>query len=486
MHGPTASALVILGSLLTFSARVTISATTLVTVNASRSGPANGDSAVAAISANGRYVAFVSDASDLVPDDTNGTQDVFVRDLAKGVTMLVSRNHTGTASGNGRSDAPVMSGSGRYIAFASHASDLVEADTNGVQDVFVRDLATGLTTLISRDSAGMASGNGESFGPSISASGRSVAFVSFASNLVAGDTNATIDMFVRDLMTGATTLVSVNSSGTASGNFFTEFGRISADGRSVAFSSFASDLVARDTNNTQDVFVRNLKPGATSLVSANSAGTDSGNGSSGGSAIDAKGRSVAFSSAASDLVPDGAGGGVFLRDLRAGATTRVSVTTDGMPIAGAASPVMSANGRSIGFLKVLYRFGEDVGTDVYVRDLKRGVTVLVSESTPGPGVPNDAPTSMSANGRFFGFVTAANDLAGSDTNGGFDAFVYDLARDLVVLASVNASGTGTGNRSSYDALVSANGRMVAFTSDASDLVAADTNGKRDVFARALR
>ena len=130
-HAPTAAPLVLIWSLLASSALATAATTTLVTLKTSGSGPANGDSSVAAVSANGRYLAFVSDASDLVADDTNGAQDVFVRDLQKGVTMLVSRNRAGTGSGNGRSDAPVMSASGRYVAFVSHANDLAEDDTNG-------------------------------------------------------------------------------------------------------------------------------------------------------------------------------------------------------------------------------------------------------------------------------------------------------------------------------------------------------------------
>ena len=129
---------------------------------------------------------------------------------------------------------------------------------------------------------------------------------------------------------------------------------------------------------------------------------------------------------------------------------------------------------------------EAVGTDVYVRDMQRGVTVRVSESMPGPGVPSDSPVSMSGDGRLFGFDSIAGDLVGGDTNGGFDAFVYDVERNLVRLASVNAAGTGSGNSGSYGPLLSANGRVAAFQSNASDLVAGDMNGKLDVFVRSLR
>ena len=205
-------------------------ATVLVSVNTA--GTAGGSYFDPVISANGRFVTFVSFASDLVTNDTNDTNgmlDVFVRDLKTGSTGLVSVNSAGTGSGNGASDLPAISADGRFVAFRSGASDLVANDTNRTFDVFVRDLKTGTTTLVSVNSAGTGSGNGSSGSaiargeeiaapPVISADGRFVAFVSFARDLVDNDTNGNqSDVFVRDLKTGTTTLVSVNSAGTRSG-----------------------------------------------------------------------------------------------------------------------------------------------------------------------------------------------------------------------------------------------------------------------------
>src|SRR5439155_409199 len=148
------------------------------------------------LSADGRYVAFASDASNLVTGDTGGRGDIFVRDLQTGVTTRASLD-SGGAQGNASSDLPALSADGRYVAFASDASNLVSGDTNNVGDIFVRDLQTGVTTRVSLDSSGTQA-NGSSSGPAISADGRYVAFTSLANNLVSGDTNNTWDIFVRD------------------------------------------------------------------------------------------------------------------------------------------------------------------------------------------------------------------------------------------------------------------------------------------------
>jgi|GEM_PF-1585857 len=212
----------------------------------------NGDSGCPSISADGRYVAFQSYASNLVPGDTNGTWDVFVHDRLTGQTTRVSVASDGT-QGNGDSECPSISADGRYVAFASLASNLVPGDTNGTWDVFVHDRLTGQTTRVSVASGG-AQGNSGSWCPSISADGRYVAFQSYASNLVPGDTNGVLDVFVHDRLTGQTTRVSVASDGTQ-GDSYSFGSSISADGRYVAFSSLASNLVPGDTNDKPDIFV---------------------------------------------------------------------------------------------------------------------------------------------------------------------------------------------------------------------------------------
>ncbi len=205
------------------------------------------------ISADGRYVAFESVATDLVVGDGNGLADVFVRDLQTNTTVRVSVDTAGGDPDNVSMNASI-SADGRYVAFDSWATDLVLGDGNGMGDVFVRDLQTNTTTRVSVDTAG-GDPDSWSMNPSISADGRYVAFGSNATDLVAGDGNGTLDIFVRDLQTNTTTRVSV---GTAGGDpdSPSQFPSISADGRYVAFDSWATNLVAGDGNGTFDVFVR--------------------------------------------------------------------------------------------------------------------------------------------------------------------------------------------------------------------------------------
>ena len=210
-----------------------------------------------AVSADGRYAVFESSAANVVSGDTNNRRDVFVVDRQTGGVSRVSVDSNG-AQANSDSFYPSISADGRYVAFHSSASNLVAGDANGSQDVFVRDLQSGTTTLVSVADGGGA-GNNSSYYPSISADGRYVAFWSYASNLVAGDTNNRPDVFMRDVQSDTTTLVSVADGGGA-GNFDSYYPSISADGRYVAFWSYASNLVAGDTNGRTDVFLHEVVP----------------------------------------------------------------------------------------------------------------------------------------------------------------------------------------------------------------------------------
>src|SRR5262245_35592588 len=216
-------------------------------------GGAEGDSYSAFVtpSGDGRFVAFHSGASNLVAVDTNGADDVFVHDRQLGTTELVSVATDGT-QGNSDSDRPWISADGRFVAFRSNASNLVAGDTNAKNDVFVRDRQLGTTERVSVSTGGV-QGNLGSFFASISGDGRFVAFASHASNLVAADTNGVDDVFVRDRLLGTTERVSVDSGG-AEGNHHSVYLMISRDGLFVTFRSNASDLVAGDTNGVRDVF----------------------------------------------------------------------------------------------------------------------------------------------------------------------------------------------------------------------------------------
>ncbi|MCP9495515.1 MAG: immunoglobulin domain-containing protein [Pyrinomonadaceae bacterium MAG19_C2-C3] len=405
--------------------------TRLVSLNRAGTSGGNSDSDFSAISADGRFITFGSDASDLVENDTNNTWDIFVRDMQTGVTTLVSVNNTNTGSGNEESQDPSISADGRFIAFESYASDLVANDTD-YKNVFVRDMLTGVTTLVSVNNIG-AGGDHQSFNASISADGRFIAFSSFASNLVADDSNYAKDVFVRDMQTGVTKLVSVNNAGTG-GNYYSFNASINADGRFVAFSSDASDLVANDTNGVADVFIRDVQTGVTTLVSIDSKRSDIGNSDSRAPSISADGRFIAFYSNASNLV---------------------------------ANDINHA-------------------TDIFVRDMQTGVTALVSVNNMNTG-GNDRShvPSISADGRFVAFSSFASNLVANDINNTKDVFVRDMQTGMITLVSINNTNTGSGNNFSNTPAISANGRIITFYSDANDLTANDTNDSRDVFVRGI-
>ena len=488
------------GSLLAAS---TVGAAELVSVNSAGTDTGNSASNVAAISADGRFVALQSLATDLdaVTPDTNGTFDIYLRDLQTGTTTLVSVNSAGADSGNGSSSFPVISADGRFVAFRSRANDLdaETPDTNGTFDIYLRDLQAGTTRLVSVNSAGIDSGNSISQFPVISADGLFVAFVSFASDLVTSDTNGTRDIYVRDLQAGTTRLVSVNDAGTDSGNSFSDIPVISADGLFVGFRSLASDLVITDTNGNTDIYVRDLQAGTTTLVSVNSAGTDSGNFFSRQGVISADGGFVAFVSGASDLVITDTNGNtdIYVRDLQAGTTTLVSVNSAGTDSGNSGSdhPVISADGRFVAFRSLASNLDAvtpdtNVNTDIYLRDLQAGTTTLVSVNSVGTDGGNGSSQFpvISADGRFVGFDGAASDLDAvtPDTNGTQDVYLRDLQAGTTTLMSVNSAGTDSGNSASQFKVISADGRFVEFVSFATDLDAMtpDTNGQADVFVAA--
>ena len=277
---------------------------------------ANDASRDPAISGDGRFIAFQSNATNLVAGDTNRRPDIFVHDRQTGTTTRVSVDSAGNqANDNSLYNPPSISADGRFVAFQSDATNLVVGDTNGRGDIFVHDRQTGTTTRISLDSAGNET-NDASHGLSINADGRFIAFQSNATNLVAGDTNRRPDIFVHDRQTGATTRVSVDSAGNEAYSYGTSDGSslpsISADGRFVAFHSSAYNLVVGDTNYELDIFVHDRQRGTTIRANVDSAGNQADGYSFGNipsrSSISADGRFVAFTSDARNLVAGGMNG----------------------------------------------------------------------------------------------------------------------------------------------------------------------------------
>jgi len=379
-----------------------------------------------AISGDGRFVVFYSEATNLVPGDTNGTWDVFVHDTVTGETERVSVASDGT-QGNGGTSLADISYDGRYVAFTSESSNLVPADTNAAYDVFVRDRQTGATERISVASDGT-EGNGNAWRVAISAEGRCVAFRSRAYNLVPGDTNGLADIFVHDRETGETERVSVSSEGWQA-NIDCDWPAISANGRYVAFASQASTLVVGDTNDAWDVFVHDRDTGQTTRVSIPDGG---GEATLGGHApaISADGRYVAFYSSSSDLVTGDTNGDsdIFVHDRLTVATERVSIASEGTQSNGDSSwPSLSADGRYVIFSSAatnLISGDTNSQADVYMHDRETGETSRVSRTASGTQIQgNNDGGFISADARYIAFVSTGATVVPDDTNGFDDTFV---------------------------------------------------------------
>jgi Tol biopolymer transport system component len=278
----------------------------------------------ATLSADGRFAAFDSPSTNLVPGDTNLRNDCFVHDLWTGQTERVSVSSSGEEGASTSYDGRI-SANGRFVAFVSPSANLVPGDFNHQPDIFVRDRLLGTTVRVSVSSAG-AEANDLSSSPSISGDGRFVALDSLASNLVPGDTNSFFDVFVHDLTSAVTVRASVASSG-QQGNGSALRPAISSDGRFVAFESNSTNLVPGDTNDDMDIFVHDLTSGQTTRVNIGPGGVQA-NGDAARAAISADGRFVAFQSGATNLVSGGSSGTeIFVHDRWSATTTIASVSS---------------------------------------------------------------------------------------------------------------------------------------------------------------
>lgn len=312
------------------------------------------------ITPDGRYVAFSTNAG-LVPADTNQLYDIYVRDRTNGTTTLASVPSAG-GIGTGSARFGVISDDGRYVAFEYDGDDMVNGDANGYGDVFVRDMVAN-TTVIASVSSAEVSANSQSYDPQISGNGRYVIFTSDSTNLVAGDPDNETQVFVRDLQAGTTTLGSATNSG-GFGNARAIEGDISSDGRYVVFASPATDLITPATNGSYQVFRRDRTAGTTVLVSSTDAGVQGGD-SSQYPRISADGRIVAFGSAAPDLVADDTNGAtdIFTKDMTTGIVARMSVNTAGEEanFGTDVDNAISPDGTTVGFHSVSTNLA--LGTD---------------------------------------------------------------------------------------------------------------------------
>ena len=389
----------------------------------------DGMSYAPAISADGRWIAFVSEASNLLGGDPsadpNGFADIFLVDTQTSTTRLVS---SAGVPADGDSLDVDISADGRYVVFETFATNIVPDDANGAGDVVLFDAQTGGHSLVSRRGAAGVQGDDVSFAPTISADGTEVAFGSRATNLIGNDTNGKADIFVRDVVTGVTSRVSTNSSGRQANN--TSFdATIAPGGGFVALSSLASNLVNGDTNGARDVFLKNLSTGKMTRASVTN-GEQQAKGNSGLEDISANGRWVVFNSFASNLEK-----------------------------------------------------GDDNNKgDVFVRDRIDGTTVRVSRRGAIDGNGDSFGAAISDDGAYIVFGSRATNLdTGPDDNGVVtDVFEYRAATKAVVRVSVDATGGWT-DGASYDVVIAGGGSVVTFASLATDIVAGDLDGVDDVF-----
>ena len=406
------------------------------------------------ISGDGRYVSFHSDANNLVAGDSNGKRDIFVHDRQTGLTERISVSSAGV-EGNDRSDSPSISVNGQYVAFTSRASNLVEGDENGVSDVFIHDRQTGSTERVSINSDGD-EGDDRSGSVDISADGRYVAFSSIASNLVAGDENGVSDVFIHDQQTGNTERVSINSDG-GEGDGWSGFdGDISADGRYVAFLSYADNLVTGDHNNEADVFVHDRQTGETERVSVDSSGAEAirpagiFNVLTSFISISGDGRYVGFESQASNLVANDDNGvrDIFVHDRLTGETKKASVHSSGVEGNGGSysTSSFSSDGRYVSFSSVATNLvtGETGGTpaslaNVFVFDQQTGEIEKISISSSGAnGNASSASPSISADGLHIAFNSRSSNFVSSDFNGTSDVFVHSRGNIKPIISSLSS------------------------------------------------
>ncbi len=406
---------------------------------------------------------------------------------------LVSIDSTGLTGGNNTSQDSDISSTGRFVVFTSRANNLTTNDANATFDVYLRDLQTGVTQLVSVNSSGTGAGNANSTDPSVNSNGRYVAFTSDANNLVAGDNNGKSDVFVRDMFTNTTKLASINVLGTGPANGDSLHPAVSDDGKFVAFASDATNVASNDASPTRDVFLRNLESNTTTLISRALVSTVGGNGPSQSPAIslrlnddETQSVFVAFISEATDLEGGGgaAGADVYRRDFDAATTKLISSTngaTGGSVDPAAGPPALSSSGRYVAFASTAADLvaGDINGlADVFRADSATGVIDLVSQNTAGV-FSNGASSRprISGDGRYVSFTSTASNLALPDAAAGSDVFIRDIDGTATFLASANLAGDG-GSGAATEPAMSDDAKTITFTSTSANLVTESATGSQ--------
>jgi autotransporter-associated beta strand protein len=440
----------------------------------------------------GRYVVFESNARNLVPGVSNFFTHIYRRDTLTGTTVLVDTSADGTVANN-NSEIPWISDDGSRVAFISAAGNLVAGGTGVSNEIFVKDLNTGVVFLASATSGGVQA-NRDCGSPVISGDGTRVAFVSSASNLVSGVAGNTNEVFVKDLGTGAVFLASGDASDNPA-NANVSNPALSIDGNRVVFQTTATNLVTGAGGTNAEVFVKDLGTDAVVLASADAGGNPANNSATNPS-ISGDGINVAFQTAATNLV-SGAGGSnsqIFVKDLGTSAVTVVSTDATGtLGNFSSISPVLSAGGAHVAFLSNSTNFAAGTSQFVnhlYVKDLGTGALGLEDTTAAGTVAnANPANPSISGDGNYVAFESLlATNLVDNDFNGNSDTFLKSVGSGAISLISrrdpglpVLTANAGAGTSHDYRQ-VSADGRYVVFTGGA-NLVFGDSGAH--VFRRDL-
>lgn len=430
-------------------------------------GDAEGMSSEPSISADGRYVAFTSAASNVIPGDANKVPDIFVYDRQKETVELASPGEISAAEpgpgeidgqANAPSGEPAISGDGRYVAFSSYASNLVPGDTNGRQDVYVYDRATRTVERVSVGKGGV-QGNGISREPSISQDGRVVAFFSSSTKLVSGLTPVFPyqNIYVHERGAPGLELISVGEG--SGGNAPSHTPSIDGAGDLVAFESQASNLSPQNTSGEENVYLFERPAQETKLVSVGEAGKgdEAANAGSSRPSISEDGNVVAFASEASNLVAGDTNStsDVFAYERGNSSLELVSVGEEGEPASGPSSsgdtPAVSEDGRYVAFSSFASNLVERdfAPRGVFVRDRTEGRTTRESRGGGGDTQANGASSApaISADGAAIGFESTASNLVPEDENGLADVFLHETGgpgpqpAEVVTLDAVDAGGT---------------------------------------------
>lgn len=404
-----------------------------------------------ALTTNGQFVAYLSLATNLVPGAAGSHIAVYLHDRLARTTVHASHATNGGPP-NGDCDGARISGDGRFVVFSSAASNLVSGDGNGASDVFLYDRNSGLVELVSRNAAGSGPGNGASDTPAVSSDGRYVVFASDASNLVSGDTNGRRDIFLRDRQFSTTVRVSVSSGG-AQADYTSDLPAISGDGRYITFISGADNLVPDPYIPAYHLYLRDRVAGTTERISRNAQGQP-GNDNCGYSSLSADGRYIAFEADADNLVPGDSNGvkDIYLWDRVTRALARISAGNDGAQAdADCWVPGVSADGRHVCFFSnanTLCAQDDDSNYDIFDYDRWTGKLSRLSYNAAGhTGLDSSFLPSPSADGRFVVFDAWAWNLATGDGNGSRDVFVVDRGDsipDLMISAAGDVVPAGIG------------------------------------------